>query len=92
MIGDHVTSETGSMHASQDASCTSRPSTPGHGFTGETITLKVFRGTPGDERGEVSYQVPGVTGMVVLDAIHYIQHNLDTDLAARRHQSLQSRG
>jgi hypothetical protein len=30
--------------------------------------------------------------MVVLDAIHYIQHNLDTDLAARRHQSLQSRG
>ncbi|HEX4579629.1 MAG TPA: 2Fe-2S iron-sulfur cluster-binding protein, partial [Candidatus Dormibacteraeota bacterium] len=53
------------------------------GLTGETVTLNVFRGTPDDEQGDVAYQVPGVIGMVVLDAIHYIQHNLDTDLAAR---------
>jgi succinate dehydrogenase / fumarate reductase iron-sulfur subunit len=53
------------------------------GLTGETITLNVFRGTPGDDQGDVAYEVPGVVGMVVLDAIHYIQHNLDTDLAAR---------
>jgi len=53
------------------------------GLTGETITLNVFRGTPDDDQGDVAYEVPGVVGMVVLDAIHYIQHNLDTDLAAR---------
>jgi succinate dehydrogenase / fumarate reductase, iron-sulfur subunit len=53
------------------------------GLTGDTITLNVFRGTPDDQQGDVTYQVPGVSGMVVLDAIHYIQHNLDTDLAAR---------
>jgi succinate dehydrogenase / fumarate reductase iron-sulfur subunit len=53
------------------------------GLTGATITLNVFRGTPDDQQGDVTYQVPGVSGMVVLDAIHYIQHNLDTDLAAR---------
>jgi succinate dehydrogenase / fumarate reductase, iron-sulfur subunit len=56
---------------------------PDPGLTGDTITLTVFRGTPDEQQGDVSYQVPGVTGMVVLDAIHYIQHNLDTDLAAR---------
>jgi hypothetical protein len=71
------------MHASHNASRASKPSSSDAGFTVQTITLKVFRGTPGDERGEVSYQVPGVAGMVVLDAIHYIQHDLDTDLAAR---------
>jgi succinate dehydrogenase / fumarate reductase iron-sulfur subunit len=53
------------------------------GLTGATITLNVFRGTPDDQQGDVTYHVPGVSGMVVLDAIHYIQHNLDTDLAAR---------
>ena len=53
------------------------------GLTGQTVTLRVFRGVPGGEQGEVTYEVPGVTGMVVLDAIHYIQHNLETDLAAR---------
>ena len=57
--------------------------TPDPGLTGDSITVNVFRGTPDGEQGDVSYQVPGVTGMVVLDAIHYIQHNLDTDLAAR---------
>ena len=56
---------------------------PDPGLTGDSITLNVFRGTPGGDQGDVSYQVPAVTGMVVLDAIHYIQHNLDTDLAVR---------
>ncbi|MBJ7608809.1 MAG: succinate dehydrogenase/fumarate reductase iron-sulfur subunit [Candidatus Dormibacteraeota bacterium] len=56
---------------------------PDPGLTGKTLTVSVFRGVPGAEQGEVTYEVPGVTGMVVLDAIHYIQHNLDTDLAAR---------
>lgn len=56
---------------------------PDPGLTGKTLTVNVFRGIPGAEQGEVTYEVPGVTGMVVLDAIHYIQHNLDTDLAAR---------
>lgn len=48
----------------------------------EGFTLKVWRG---DKSGgaEVEYQVPGETGMVVLDALHYIQHNLAPDLAVR---------
>jgi succinate dehydrogenase / fumarate reductase iron-sulfur subunit len=53
------------------------------GLTGETLTLKVLKGVPGGEQAEVAYQVPMVTGMVILDAIHYVQHNLDTDLACR---------
>jgi succinate dehydrogenase / fumarate reductase, iron-sulfur subunit len=53
------------------------------GLTGETVTLRVLKGTPGDAAAEVTYEVPGVVGMVVLDAIHYIQHNLDTELACR---------
>lgn len=44
--------------------------------------LKVFRGdgSGGDFR---SYQVPVEEGMVVLDAVHYIQGYLDADLAVR---------
>ncbi|MBV8194486.1 MAG: succinate dehydrogenase/fumarate reductase iron-sulfur subunit [Candidatus Dormibacteraeota bacterium] len=53
------------------------------GLTGETVTLRVLKGVPGDVVEEVEYQVPMVTGMVVLDAVHYVQHNLDTDLACR---------
>ena len=53
------------------------------GLTGETLTLQVLKGVPGGEQAEVAYQVPVVTGMVVLDAVHYMQHNLDTDLACR---------
>jgi succinate dehydrogenase / fumarate reductase iron-sulfur subunit len=46
------------------------------------VTLKVFRG---DQNGgsEKAYAVPLVTGMVVLDAIHYIQAHYDGDLACR---------
>src|SRR5207244_9808975 len=53
------------------------------GLTGETLTFKVLKGTPHGDLHEETYHVPGVAGMVVLDAIHYIQHNLDTDLACR---------
>src|SRR5476649_1886178 len=53
------------------------------GLTGETLTLRVLKGVPGGEQVEVAYQVPVVSGMVILDAVHYIQHNLDTDLACR---------
>jgi succinate dehydrogenase / fumarate reductase iron-sulfur subunit len=55
----------------------------GAGATGATHTLRVFKGVPGAHMGDVEYEVPGVAGMVVLDAIHYIQRNLDTDLACR---------
>ncbi len=46
------------------------------------ITLHVFRG---DATGgqEVAYQVPVTEGMVVLDAVHYVQAHLAGDLAAR---------
>jgi len=53
------------------------------GLTGETFTLRVLKGVPDGEQAEVAYQVPVVAGMVVLDAVHYVQHNLDTDLACR---------
>ena len=50
---------------------------------GPVLELRVFKGERDAEQGDVTYQVPPVTGMVVLDAIQYIQKNLDTDLACR---------
>jgi succinate dehydrogenase / fumarate reductase, iron-sulfur subunit len=48
----------------------------------EKITLKVFRGdSTGGE--EVPYEVPTFPGMVVLDAVHYIQAHQDSSLACR---------
>jgi succinate dehydrogenase / fumarate reductase, iron-sulfur subunit len=45
-------------------------------------TVKVFRGTK--DGGEYkTYEVPIEDGMVVLDAIHYIQANFDPQLAVR---------
>jgi len=46
------------------------------------VVLNVFRG---DRNGgsEKAYSVPLITGMVVLDAIHYIQAHYDGDLACR---------
>ncbi len=45
-------------------------------------TLRIFRGD--DEEGEfVDYEVPVQEGMVVLDAIHWIQANKAQDLAVR---------
>jgi len=50
--------------------------------TGRQATLKVYRGNK--EKGEFqSYKVPVEAGMVVLDAIHYIQQNFDPELAVR---------
>jgi succinate dehydrogenase / fumarate reductase iron-sulfur subunit len=48
----------------------------------EEVTLKVFRG---DRQGgqAVEYQVPLAPGMVVLDALHYIQGHQAPDLAVR---------
>jgi succinate dehydrogenase / fumarate reductase iron-sulfur subunit len=43
----------------------------------------VFRGTPEEEGDYYEYRVPLEEGMVVLDAIHWIQSNLQPDLAAR---------
>ena len=44
--------------------------------------LKVFRGGP--EGGEpVEYRVPIAPGMVVLDALHYVQGHQAPDLAVR---------
>jgi succinate dehydrogenase / fumarate reductase, iron-sulfur subunit len=48
-----------------------------------TVTMRVFRGSP-DEIGEfVDYAVPVDEGMVVLDALHWIQAELAPDLAVR---------
>jgi succinate dehydrogenase / fumarate reductase iron-sulfur subunit len=50
--------------------------------TANTVTLRVFRGT--EEGGsEVEYQVPTFPGIVVLDAIHYIQAHYDSTLSCR---------
>lgn len=45
-------------------------------------TLKVFRGDEGGGQ-HVEYKVPIAPGMVVLDALHYIQGHLASDLAVR---------
>ena len=44
--------------------------------------LRVWRGDPGGG-AEVEYRVPVETGMVVLDAIHWIQGHVAPDLAVR---------
>jgi len=49
----------------------------------DKITLNVFRGDA-ESGGEIkSYEVPTFAGMVVLDAIHYIQAHQDSSLACR---------
>jgi succinate dehydrogenase / fumarate reductase iron-sulfur subunit len=48
-----------------------------------TAQLKVFRGAPGRPGGLVEYDVPVEEGMVVLDALHWIQGNAAPDLAVR---------
>jgi succinate dehydrogenase / fumarate reductase iron-sulfur subunit len=45
-------------------------------------TLRVFRGGP-EGGAAADYQVPIAPGMVVLDALHYIQGHLAPDLAVR---------
>jgi succinate dehydrogenase / fumarate reductase iron-sulfur subunit len=46
------------------------------------ITFKIFRGDR-DSGGLVEYNVPAAPGMVVLDALHYIQSHQAPDLAVR---------
>lgn len=46
-------------------------------------TLKVFRGTKDGAKSYETYKVPVEAGMVVLDAIHYIQQNKAPDIAVR---------
>jgi succinate dehydrogenase / fumarate reductase iron-sulfur subunit len=45
--------------------------------------LRVFRGAAGEEGRFVDYTVPAEEGMVVLDALHWIQANGAPDLAVR---------
>src|SRR6266851_5393586 len=45
-------------------------------------TLRVFRGNKGGGQS-VEFKVPVAPGMVVLDALHYIQGHLAQDLAVR---------
>ena len=45
--------------------------------------LKVFRGNSRDGGTYETYTVPIEAGMVVLDAIHYIQQNHAPDIAVR---------
>jgi succinate dehydrogenase / fumarate reductase iron-sulfur subunit len=46
------------------------------------VKIELFRGGPEGGR-TVAYEVPLTPGMVVLDAVHYIQANYDTDVAVR---------
>ena len=50
--------------------------------SGSPIVLQVFRGDAGGGQ-EQRFEVPSVEGMVVLDAVHYIQANFANDLACR---------
>jgi succinate dehydrogenase / fumarate reductase iron-sulfur subunit len=47
------------------------------------VHLSVFRGTPTTKPTFVEYDVPVEEGMVVLDALHWIQANETPDLAVR---------
>src|SRR4051812_35673970 len=49
---------------------------------GESVVLRVFRGDA-DGGTEQEYTVPTFPGMVVLDAVHYIQANEDSTLSCR---------
>jgi succinate dehydrogenase / fumarate reductase, iron-sulfur subunit len=61
---------------------TSVPASQARTAGGKIFTFRVFRGdVSGGE--EVEYRVPAIPGMVVLDAIHYIQAHMDGSLAVR---------
>ena len=76
----------GSMAAVTAAVAAAMPAEPSHGNAGDsptrTLTVRVFRGDAKSNRLE-DFQVPVTTGMVVLDAIHWIQANKAPDLAVR---------
>lgn len=48
----------------------------------KNVTLKIFRGDKSSGE-EIKYSVPVEDGMVVLDAVHYVQKHLAGDLAVR---------
>src|SRR2546423_6457672 len=50
--------------------------------SGSPIVLQIFRGDS-DAGQEQRFEVPAVEGMVVLDAVHYVQANFANDLACR---------
>src|SRR5919201_5004312 len=47
------------------------------------MRLRVFRGSPGEPSTFAEFDVPVEEGMVVLDALHWIQAHLAPDLAVR---------
>src|SRR6266436_3349845 len=51
--------------------------------SGAPIVLQIFRGDADSTGGEQRFEVPAVEGMVVLDAVHYVQANFAPDLACR---------
>jgi succinate dehydrogenase / fumarate reductase iron-sulfur subunit len=47
------------------------------------VRMRVFRGSPDQEQGFAEFTVPVEEGMVVLDALHWIQAHAAPDLAVR---------
>src|SRR5207237_4035670 len=56
--------------------------TPAGSNMSAPIVLQIFRGES-DAGQEQRFEVPAVEGMVVLDAVHYVQANFANDLACR---------
>lgn len=52
-------------------------------MTGSTITLRVARGGPGEDRRIESHDVPYRDGMSVLDAVMWVRSHVDSSLAIR---------
>jgi succinate dehydrogenase / fumarate reductase iron-sulfur subunit len=78
---DPQTEPTPDAEATEESTTTTADTAPQEADTTE-YTLRVFRGD--NETGEfVDYDVPIEEGMVVLDAIHWVQANVDPELAVR---------
>jgi succinate dehydrogenase / fumarate reductase iron-sulfur subunit len=56
---------------------------PTSGTTTSEARVRVFRGAPGTESRFDEFDVPVESGMVVLDALHWIQGHGAPDLAVR---------
>jgi succinate dehydrogenase / fumarate reductase iron-sulfur subunit len=65
------------------ASAPSRPAAVDATNEGSTAHVRVFRGEPGSPSRYDAFDVPVGEGMVVLDALHWIQGNAAPDLAVR---------
>jgi succinate dehydrogenase / fumarate reductase iron-sulfur subunit len=66
---------------SPDTTVDARERIAGEGAT--RVTLQVFRGAAGEPGRFEEFEVPVEEGMVVLDALHWIQGNAAPDLAVR---------